>query len=93
IFSSSKETCTLRRNKLSAPVMEALQILKYAVKQERLNFTSDLVAVPEDYAISGPVSERAVDELMAAGKISELEELFKNAVDDIDLSLSYSSPA
>ncbi|KAH7902907.1 hypothetical protein BJ138DRAFT_1021381, partial [Hygrophoropsis aurantiaca] len=86
--------CTLRRNKLSAPVMEALQILKYAVTQERLNFMSDLVAVPEDYAISGPVSGRAVDEqVMAAGKISELEELFKNAVDDIDLSLLYSSPA
>ncbi|TFY59666.1 hypothetical protein EVJ58_g5639 [Rhodofomes roseus] len=35
-----KETDTLRRNRLSPEVMEALQILKYLYKQERLNFAS-----------------------------------------------------
>ena len=34
MFSSSKETDTLCRNRLSPEVMEALQILKYFYKQE-----------------------------------------------------------
>ena len=37
ISSSSKETCTLRRNCISPTMLEALQILKFIYKQERLN--------------------------------------------------------
>ncbi|KAG1746896.1 hypothetical protein EDB19DRAFT_1688228 [Suillus lakei] len=43
IFSSSKETCTLRRSNLSPTTLEALQVLKFTYKQDRLNFTEDLV--------------------------------------------------
>jgi len=60
-------------------MLEALQILKFISKQDRLNFTEDLVAGERDYMISGPVTPRAVDELMAAGKFSELDELLANA--------------
>ena len=60
-------------------MLEALQILKFIYKQDRLNFTDDLVADERDYMISGPVTPRAVDELMAAGKFSELDELLANA--------------
>ena len=52
IFSSSKETCTLRRNHISPTMLEALQIIKFIYKQERLNFTVDLVADERDYVIS-----------------------------------------
>ena len=52
IFSSSKETCTLRRNRISLTMLEALQIIKFIYKQERLNFTVDLVADERDYVIS-----------------------------------------
>jgi hypothetical protein len=45
VFSSSKETCTARRASLSPPVLEALQVLKFSYKQDRLNFTEDLIAV------------------------------------------------
>ncbi|KAG1890101.1 hypothetical protein F4604DRAFT_1567967, partial [Suillus subluteus] len=38
IFSSSKETCTLRRVNLSPTTFEALQVPKFMYKQDRLNF-------------------------------------------------------
>jgi hypothetical protein len=60
--------------------MEALQILKLLCKQERLSFTGDLVAQEMDYVIEGQITARAIDELMAAGKYSELKELLSNSV-------------
>ena len=68
VFSSSKETCTLRRANLSPSVLEALQVLKSSYKQDRLMFTSDFIAEEADYSISGLVSINAIDELMAAGR-------------------------
>ena len=66
VFSSSKATCTLNRSRLSPQLMEALQILKYLYKQ--------------DYTIEGPVTARAVDELMAGEKYVELGELLSNGM-------------
>jgi hypothetical protein len=66
VLSSSKETCTARRASLSPPVLEALQVLKFSYKPDRLNFTEDLIADEVDYNISGRVSKKAVDELVAA---------------------------
>jgi hypothetical protein len=40
VFSSSKETDTAKRNSISPVLMEALQILKFSLKKERLNFTA-----------------------------------------------------
>ena len=57
--------------------MEALQ-LKYIYKQDRLDFTRDVLAREEDYRIEGEVTERAVEELLASGKIEELRELLGN---------------
>ena len=39
IFSSSAETDTKRRNRINPLLMEALQMLKFYLKKERLNFT------------------------------------------------------
>ena len=76
VFSSSKETCTLRRNRVSRVLLEALKVLKYSYRSERLSFVEDLsIAKEADYTISGQLT---VDELMAAGKYGELEELIKN---------------
>lgn len=61
VFSSSKLTCTDRRNKLAPATLEALQIFKFAYKQGWLNFTPDLIAHEKDYGISRPVSARAVE--------------------------------
>jgi hypothetical protein len=38
IFSSSGETDTAKRNRMSPILMEALQMLKFGLKQDRLNF-------------------------------------------------------
>ncbi len=39
VFSSAKETDTAKRNRTSPVLMEALQLLKFLLKKERLNFT------------------------------------------------------
>ncbi|KAF5372361.1 hypothetical protein D9615_009320 [Tricholomella constricta] len=79
VFSSSKETCTVRRSRLSPQLMEALQILKFSYKQERLSFTDDLLAQEEDYTIAGPVTSSAIAELTRTGRLLELDELLSNA--------------
>ena len=38
VFSSAKETDTAKRNRISPVLMEALQLLKFSLKKERLNF-------------------------------------------------------
>jgi hypothetical protein len=38
VFSSAKDTDTVKRNRISPVLMEALQMLKYSRKKERLNF-------------------------------------------------------
>ncbi|KDQ06613.1 hypothetical protein BOTBODRAFT_91089, partial [Botryobasidium botryosum FD-172 SS1] len=48
VFSSSKETCTPRRNQLSPVLLEALQMLKFIFKQERLNFTESWIATERE---------------------------------------------
>ncbi len=39
VFSSTKETDTLKRNRIHPVLMEALQTLKFSLKKERFNFT------------------------------------------------------
>jgi hypothetical protein len=43
IFSSSAETDTKRRNRISPLLMEALQMMKYHYKKERIHFTEGWV--------------------------------------------------
>ena len=40
VFSSSVETDTKRRNHISPLMMEALQMLKFQIRKERLDFTT-----------------------------------------------------
>ena len=78
VFSSSKETCSLRRSQLDSTTIEMLQVLKHLYQRERLNFNTGLLAVKEDYEIEGLVTESAVLELLKAGKVEELHELYLN---------------
>lgn len=78
VFSSSKETITERRTNMSPELLSELQILKYAYKQDRLSFTSKLVAKECDYTLEGQITENAAQELLAAGKLCELEDLLSN---------------
>jgi hypothetical protein len=81
IFSSSKETCAMRRNLLSSALLEVLQVLKHVYKQGRLDFTSDLVATEEDYSVES-ATEAAINELVSLGKTDELLNLLRS-MDDI----------
>jgi len=40
VFSSSKETDTAKRNRINPALMEAIQLLKFRLKKQRLNFTA-----------------------------------------------------
>jgi hypothetical protein len=78
VFLSSKETCNVRRNRVSRVLLEALQVLKYSHRSERLSFVEDLIIAKEaDYTISGQLTESPIDELMKARKYGELEESIK----------------
>ncbi|KAJ7616254.1 hypothetical protein B0H17DRAFT_965655, partial [Mycena rosella] len=78
VFSSSAETDTKRRNRLYPGLFEILQLMKYAYKQARLNFTAHLVAQEEDYTIEGNLTEAAIRELVLGGKTEELADLLRN---------------
>jgi hypothetical protein len=77
IFSSSKETCALRRSLLSASTLEVLQFLNQLYKGKHLQFVSHLVAKEDDYAIDH-ATEAAIHELISSGNTEELWDLFNN---------------
>ncbi|KIK80797.1 hypothetical protein PAXRUDRAFT_94097, partial [Paxillus rubicundulus Ve08.2h10] len=54
VFSSSAETNTHRCNQISPTLMEALQMLKFHLKKEHLNFTCRLVTVQADLLKDDP---------------------------------------
>lgn len=61
VFSSSAETDTKKRNRISEDLMEALQILKYSLKKEDLNFTDQLLTSVEELANADDDSEFGLD--------------------------------
>lgn len=61
VFSSSKETITPRRNRISAELMESLQLLKFSVKNGR-GISS----------MAGPSKAEEEDELEALGAMESL---------------------
>ncbi len=48
VFSLAKETDTSKRNRMSPTLMEALQLLKFSLKKERLDFTKGWSASEAD---------------------------------------------
>ena len=63
---------------MSPDLLSELQLLKYSYKQERLSFTSSLIASEADYSIDSHPTDRAARELLAAGKLDEVEDLLCN---------------
>jgi hypothetical protein len=71
VFSSSAETDTARRNKISPELMEALQILKFALKKRRLNFTEGMAKEAELKALE-EVDSRPEDADSFARELNDL---------------------
>jgi len=65
-FSSSAETDTLRRNRINPILMEALQMLKFAFRNDRLDFSTGLLATEEDLAAPRNVIRRDGPALLAS---------------------------
>ncbi|RDB20127.1 putative AC transposase [Hypsizygus marmoreus] len=84
VFSSSKETDTLRRANLSPKMMEVLQILKYSFKQDRLDFSNDWI-VREEELVSETPSSRAVnsEDLGQVGELAPTGSLNLTSIDSI----------
>jgi hAT family C-terminal dimerisation region len=51
VFSSGAETMTKRRNRISPVLMEALQMVKFFLKKDRLNFMKGWVTAPAQMAV------------------------------------------
>ncbi|EDQ99992.1 uncharacterized protein LACBIDRAFT_334583 [Laccaria bicolor S238N-H82] len=72
VFSSSAETDTKRRNRIHPVLMEALQMLKFSLKQQRLNFTEGWAVTEDELEYYADDNEDSVDLL---GKLtSEITE-------------------
>ena len=61
MFSSAKEMDTTKRNWISPVLMEALQLLKFSLKKERLNFMKGWST--SEAAMSGELSTSTEDHL------------------------------
>jgi hypothetical protein len=61
VFSSAKETDTAKRNQINPILMEALQMLKFSLKKERLNFMA-----------GWPTSESDLKEVYATHQLKSL---------------------
>jgi len=62
VFSSAKETDTSKRNRMSPLLMEALQLLKFLLKKQRLDFVGGWATSEE--AMGGGVPDN--DNLLGA---------------------------
>jgi hypothetical protein len=76
-FSSSAETDTHRRNRISPVLMEALQMLKYILNSSNLDFTSDLLT-PEANLVMDTNVDLLANLTFAAGDLMR-----ENAMDKI----------
>jgi hypothetical protein len=62
VFSSASETDTKRRNRLNPNLFEALQVMKFAMRRERLDFTEDILTPAEEMVLD-PGDDEDVDPL------------------------------
>jgi hypothetical protein len=78
VFSSSKETDSLRRSNLSPIMMEVLQILKFIFRKDRLNFMEGLVSTEEELTLID-VDPSVIEELLSAGRVGDLVDLLESS--------------
>lgn len=79
VFSSSAETDTKRRNRIGPPLMEALQMLKFHLKKERLNFTAAW-AIAEKEMIDDDPDEDLLAPLLDGDFLTGLDAIIKSTL-------------
>jgi hAT family C-terminal dimerisation region len=84
VFSSAKETDTAKRNRISPVLMEALQLFKFSLKKERLNFT-DGWSTSESAMRENPApSHDTLDTLLKGDEDTALDAVLKDFLTDDD---------
>jgi len=73
IFSSAKDTDTVKRNRIRPFLMEALQMLKYSLKKERLNFMNGWPTPEADMTRREPTADLA--SLLADGSDTAFDDI------------------
>ncbi|KAJ2979052.1 hypothetical protein NUW54_g11199 [Trametes sanguinea] len=80
VFSACKDTDTLRRNALDEAMLEVLQMLKFAIKQERLDFPLSWRPAQEgdmDVGVKVPPSEAT--RMIAEGRLEDFAKLIESS--------------
>ena len=80
VFSSSKETDTLRRTSMDPGLMEVLQILKFIHRHDRLSFFGDLICTEEELTIID-IAPDTIHYLLSHGQVKELVEMLNAAME------------
>ena len=86
VFSSSAETDTKKRNRLSPLTMEALQMLKFYLKKERLHFMRGWVTSKKQMAIneSEEVEGDPLEALLRGDFQNNLDKIIRSIDQDDD---------
>lgn len=83
VFSSSAETDTKRRNRINPLLMESLQMVKYNLKKERLNFTEGWQLKEKDLTEDDP-EEDLLRKLLDGGNMADIMDLVMQSIEDYD---------
>jgi hypothetical protein len=83
IFSSSAETDTKKRNRINPLLLEALQMLKFHLKKERLNFTAGWITSEKQMVDDDP-DEDLLRKLLEGDYQDALDSAIRSANDDED---------
>ena len=81
VFSSAKETDTAKRNRISPMLMEALQMLKFMLKKQRLNFMAGW-AVPVAVMEGVPRSGCDLGAVLMGNPDAEIQAAFDGILED-----------
>ncbi|CDO72044.1 hypothetical protein BN946_scf184943.g79 [Trametes cinnabarina] len=80
VFSACKDIDTLRRNALDEGMLEILQVLKFSIKQKRLDFPlSWRPAREEDMDVGVKLSPSEATKLVAEGRLEEFAKLVEES--------------
>jgi hypothetical protein len=81
VFSSSAETDTKRRNRINPLMMETLQMLKFHLRKERLNFTADW-ATPDKQMVGDDPDADLLAKLLGADYQDHLDQIIQSIDND-----------
>jgi hypothetical protein len=78
IFSSSAETDTKKRNHISPLLMEALQMLKFHLKKDRLNFVQEWLMTEDQMTEDEPDEEDLLHKLVEVDSQDDVDHIIQS---------------